>query len=223
MKKILPLIVLSTVASPVVFADSYFNRPYLGVEIIQTNQDFKTAYGKDVFKKNPQDYSLFAGFSFSKYFGVEGGYEFQPKRSKNVNLGPGAYVPSANGDVQLSSVETITGTSSYKSTSPYVGLFAEYMFWKKSSIKGLIGASFTHVNAEYTLTNLVNGANPLTFFRSYSETKVIPIAKIIAATQVSNHFGVRLSVQYQNMSSFKITADQTAANSSKPLIKMKDS
>ncbi len=96
------------------------------------------------------------------------------------------------------------------------------MFYKKYSIKGLLGASFTHVNAQYTLTNVINGVTFDPIFRSYSETKTIPIAKIMAGTQFTNNFGIRLSLQYQNMSRFKMTAGQASESGSKPVVKMKD-
>ena len=31
---------------------SYFNDAYVGAEVIQTNQNYKQGYGKNVFKKN---------------------------------------------------------------------------------------------------------------------------------------------------------------------------
>ena len=41
-------------AAPAAFAHQYFDEPYLGVEVMQNNQDYKAGYGKNVFKKNTQ-------------------------------------------------------------------------------------------------------------------------------------------------------------------------
>src|SRR5581483_4751030 len=109
--------------APNAFAMNLFRDPYLGIAAIQTNQRFETNFGDPVFKKNPQDYSVFAGFKFTKYFGIEGGYEWQPSKSKTTVITAGQSTPGGN-ILPAGAFDTVN--SSFKGTLPYVGLFAEY-------------------------------------------------------------------------------------------------
>lgn len=55
----------------------------IGIEIIQTNQDYKPNFGSKVYK-NPTDYSVFTGLKFAEKFGVEAGCEFQPNKKNTL-------------------------------------------------------------------------------------------------------------------------------------------
>lgn len=67
---------LLCLTAPTVFVSSLFSTPYLGIEAIQTNQNYLNNYGNPVYKRNPQDYAIYGGFKFSRYFGLEAAYEF---------------------------------------------------------------------------------------------------------------------------------------------------
>lgn len=209
--------------SPIIHA---VKDPYIGVEIIQSNQNFKFAYGDGVFKKNPQNYSLFGGFLMYKFLGVEGGYDFQPNRDKNVFLGPGDYVPTSDGEGLIDDGSSYQGTSSYKSSDPYLSLFAQYKQNFKTvgiiSLKLLIGASFSHVNAQTNLAASQGNITGSVSVRTYSISKVVPMAIIAITKEITPKLGVRISAQYKNMSKFKISSAQSALDGSYPMIKMKD-
>ena len=216
------IIALAALAPSMAMASKYFNHAYVGVEVIQTNQNFKSAYGDGVFKKNPQNYSVFAGFNFARNFGLEAGYEFQPNRSKDTTLVPGDYVPSANGTGVVVAGQNILSQSGYKIYDPYLGLFVNASH-KRFEYKALVGAVFSHVSAQYTLNVYNSGVYaPPTIFRSYSRSKVVPMVKLMTTGFVTPNFGIRVSLQYINMSQFKITSDQLSGTGTAPVIKMKD-
>lgn len=179
--------------------------PYIGIEAIQTNLNFKSGYGDGVFKKNPQDYSIFAGLNFYKFLGLELGCEYQPSKGKNVTLTSGQSVP---GLAPLGTGEFAVMSSTYKISHPYLGLFAETSTrgWNTKFIfQGLIGASVSHVNAQDTYISDEFG--PANITRYFKQTKVLPMVKLSAIGCVTDHFGIRLSVNYRNTSAFKINAD----------------
>lgn len=225
-KRIIWSVVTITVigmAPSMVSAAKYFNRGYLGVEVIQTNQNFKTGYGDKIFKKNPQNYSVFGGFNFSKNFGLEAGYEFQPNRSKDVTLVQGDYVPTYNGTGLVTAGQQILSQSGYKISDPYLGLYINTMR-KRFEYKALIGAVFTHVNAQYTLNVYNTGVyTPPTIFRTFSHSRLVPMVKLITTGFVTPNFGIRVSFQYINMGQVRITSDQLSSTNTAPIIKLKDS
>lgn len=201
----------------------YFNQEYLGIEVIQTNQNFKSRFGDKIFHKNPQNFNVFGGFNFTKHFGLEAGYQFQPNRSKNVELVQGDYVPNPDGTGLITAGEQVLSQSHYKMYMPYLGLFINAAT-KNFEYKALLGAAFSHANAQYTLDVYNNGVySPPTITRSYSQSKVVPIVKLMSTGFVTPNFGIRVSLQYINTSQFKMTADQTNAVGSKALVKMTDS
>lgn len=205
--------------APAAFAGSqYFRAPYVGVEVIQTNQDYKSGFGKDVFKKNPQYYNIFAGFKFSCHFGAEAGYDFQPRRNKVTTLGPGQSTP---GGAVIASGDSVGTNANIKGEHPYLGLFGEidqsYSWVRKMKYQALIAASFSHISANETITS-VNGS-PTNTFTSYSKSRVVPMVKLSATGSMTDHLGLRVSLNYLNLSEFKIRADQGGTAQ----IKLKDS
>jgi opacity protein-like surface antigen len=212
--------------SPVTYASShnYFDAPYLGAEVIQTNQDYKAGYGKKVFKKNPQDYSVFGGFNFTRHFGVEVGYDFQPKRNKTANLAAGDTLP---GNLVLTNAGSIS--SSIKQSNPYVGLFGETTChvsgMGKMKFAAMVGASVSHVKATLGSFNpaapaVLTPAQANASNLSFSKTKVVPMIKLIATYMVTDAVGIRVSGNYRNMASFKMHAREAGKTG---LLKLKDS
>ncbi len=205
---------------PAAHAKQYFNEPYVGVEIIQTNQNFKTGYGKKLFKKNPQNYALFAGFKFSEHFGTEFGYAFQPKKTRGFEqLVAGDQIPGGI-PIEGDAFNNFTNIS-YKSSNPYLGLFGEYVTHIskcKVRLQAILGASMSRVNAQYVRASDNLGAIP-NGLRTYSKSKLIPMVKLAAIGEMTNNVGVRVSLNYSNMSAFKIVS----AQNSSAIIKMKDS
>ena len=195
---------ISSVASA--SASNYFQKPYLGVEVIQTNQQYKAGYGDNVFKKNPQNYSVFAGFNFYKMLGLEAGYEFQPRRSKDgISLPEGSVI----GGSMIS--EQSVFNSYIENNNPYLGIFADTdkkIGTGKMNFKALLGLSVTTVKDNYTAVDTLGVA--INIPRDFKKTKAVFMAKLTSSYIFANNVGIRLSLNYRNMSSFKINAKQNA-------------
>lgn len=204
-------------------SDIKYSEPYLGFEVIQTNQNYKSGYGKDVFKKNPQNYSFFGGFKFYKQLGVEAGYEFQPTRNKNAHLTAGQAFP---GLTPVTGTNFLNTESSISNNSPYIGLFGEAKHDFKSiglvKFQGLLGLSVTHVKARAAIvsnqTGTLSPANYAATVSSFSKTRVVPMVKLMATFMVSNNVGIRLSANYRNMGAFNIKRSEGG----NPQLKLQD-
>ena len=190
---------ISSVASA--SASNYFQKPYLGVEVIQTNQQYKDGFGDNLFKKNPQNYSVFAGFNFYKMLGLEAGYEFQPRRNRNNVSLPGGSVAA---DVVLPSTGVFNSYSEIY--NPYLGIFADTdtkVGSGKMNFKALVGFSVTTVKANMTAINLTP---PLPI--DFKKTKTVFMAKLTSSYIFCNNIGIRASLNYRNMAAFKIDGKQ---------------
>ncbi|HSX20104.1 MAG TPA: outer membrane beta-barrel protein [Gammaproteobacteria bacterium] len=221
--KALTLLFLTTFA-PMAVANNkhccspYFRAPYVGAEIIQTNQNYKYGFGKDVFVKNPQEYNFFAGFRFSDYFGLEGGYEFQPRRSKNVTLVAGQVPPG--GDV-IEQGSSFSLTSQIKGYHPYLGVFAELDQCAprigKIKYQALVAAAFSTITALDSVY-AVDGTPLTPRVATYHKYRTGVLVKLAAGHTFRNHIGARVSVQYRNDSIFQIHSEQPGTAE----IKLKD-
>lgn len=199
------------------------NEPYAGVEIIQTNQNYLSGYGKDVFYKNPQDYSIFGGFKFYDNLGAEFGYEFQPNRNMNTKLNPGDIAP---GNIGIGAGQYTVIESSISTQNPYVAIFAEQKCalseYLKVKFQELVGLSATHVKARTGILATQAGISSQAAYnasvRTYSKTKLLPVIKLTATFSVTESLGLRVSANYRNMSALKITPNE----SGNALLKFKD-
>ena len=64
-------------------------QPYVGIDIVQTNQKFATGFGKKLFYMNPKNYGVMAGMKVNELFGFELGYEFQQKAVQQIHFASG--------------------------------------------------------------------------------------------------------------------------------------
>ena len=213
--------------APLASAESsvHLHSPYVGAEAIQTNQDYKAHHGKNVFKKNPQDYSIFAGAKFNRHFGAELGYEFQPKKKKTIGAGTSYPIPEED-DLFDEGFETgtVTSRTSVKGSHPYLGVFGESSFgMHRMRFQGMIGASVSRVKITNTILSK-SGTAPADIVvgstMTGSKTKVVPMVKLSGIYDVTKNFGVRVSLNYRNLSSVKIKIDQDTTG--KQLIKLRD-
>jgi len=203
-KQLVGVLAISAIA-PAAFAHmDHFNEPYVGVDVTQTNQSFKNGHGKFEFKKNPLDASVFAGFKFSHYFGVEAGWDQQFKKSKTV-----AVNHSEDIEDEFGNPENFSGTSNVKyevkGTHPYLGLFGEYKYhaWR---FQALLGASFSKVKIKYTViseTGVVPADLATGVTESDSKSKVVPMVKLAAMYKFTENFGARVHASYRNTSAIK--------------------
>lgn len=199
-------------------SSSFFTMPYLGIEAIQTNQNYKQGYGKDVYRRNPQDYNAFLGFKISRSIGIEGGYEFQPKVGKTVTLSAGQYEPGRS--VIVLPTSNVRMNSHIAGYHPYLALFVEadqsITSHAKIKLQGMLGVSYSHIKAQDVVQS-INGI-PLNIVNNYSKYKFIPMAKITATHNLNNNLGIRLSLNYHNFDKFNINA----SNGGQGEIKLKD-
>jgi opacity protein-like surface antigen len=188
--------------SPAAFANvDYFNDPYVGAEAIQTNQQFKNEFGKDGFKKNPLDLSVFGGFKFTKHFGLEAGWEQQLKKKKSLTVGGSVIIE----DEEFSGTANVNTT--VKGRHPYLGIFGEYKYdaWK---FQAMLGASFSKVKATVAVDS-ISGVVPDQYVVGstigMTKSKVIPMVKLSALYNFTECFGVRVTGTYRNTSQLKLT------------------
>lgn len=202
------LIVSISAATPLVFANNtdFFSVPYFGVEAIQTNQNYKAGFGQDVFAKNTMNYSIFAGFKFYKFLGIEAGYEAQPKATKMTQLSAGQVFPGAD-DPILAGEEFFTN-SVISGSHPYVGIFAEldqkYKFWfNQVKYQLMLAAAFSNIKASFT-SLIYNEPYTGTSYSDYSGSKVVPMVKLSATSNFANNLGLRFSINYYNFASMQL-------------------
>ncbi len=200
-------------AKPDLYNESYsYHEPYLGAEVIFTDQNYKPLFGKGVFPKNSTDYSIFGGAKFHRHFGLELGYELQPTRAGVVRLNPGDTAPGA---LTLTAGRLLILEASNKSRHPYLGITGEYPtnWYGVGSVKlvALIGLSLSNIRARTAI--LADEAGAFTqaqydqSIRFYAKTKIIPMAKIGVALRCAKHLDVRAAVTYRALSQFKIVGN----------------
>lgn len=203
---------LALISSTSFAGSNFFDAPYFGVEAIQTNQNYKSGYGKDVFKKNTMNYSIFAGSKFYKFLGIEAGYEVQPTATKTTLLVEGQSFP---GNPPLAAGSRDLSNSTVSGTYPYIGIFAELdkqlPVFRKVKFQIIAGASFANIKASYSAFILDDPI--LADYTEYSKSKVIPTIKLTATSCITTNFGLRVSVNYHNLSSINIDDDVKFKNS----------
>lgn len=208
--------------TPAVYAKGFgVDNPYLGIEVIQTNQNYKNGFGQNIYTKNVQDYSVFGGLKFWRCLGLEVGYEFQPNRNKTATIGAGGTAMGGS-----TTAVPLTYQTSIQMHHPYIGLFAEcdtcMYTLGKVKLQGLVGVSATHVKAQDAIT-AISGV-PVTqsvynaSLNTYSKTQGLFMAKLMATFMMTDHVGLRVSGLYRNTSSLTVNAQQGGT----PAIKFKD-
>lgn len=182
----------------------HMDSPYIGAEAIQTNQNYKNGFGRNIFAKNPQDYSVFVGSKFYKQFGAELGYEFAPSKNKSITLPAGSLATGGSVPLQTNFVFE----SKIKTTHPYLGIFGEFdhhfAHVGKVKFQAMLGASVSRVKASYTATAIVSAV------RNFSKSKVVPMVKLGATFMATDRVGIRVSANYRNTSSIKAVSKESA-------------
>lgn len=208
--------------SPIAFTNEIltFNSPYIGVEAIRNNQNFKPGFGGKLFVQHTTSYNAFAGFKFTENFGFEFGYEFQPRRTKDsILFGPQQYIGQT-----LNADESIAIQSSYKLNHRYIGVFGDYssafnVGSDKLKFQVFVGASESKLKARTTIS-IVNGFVSNSS-KNYSKAKIIPMLKVSALANLQRNVSLRLSVTYRATSGLRASSLETTQ--SPYIVKMKDS
>lgn len=219
-------VIAACALSPLAHANLAINTQssFIGIEAIQTNQDYETGFGKKVFTKNVQNYGVYGGLKFHKHFGVEVGYEIQPNRKKQPLLTGGDYIPGSTTAVPAGGSRLLE--SSIQTRHTYFGLFGEKMCHlaqhQAITFQGMLGLSASHVKARFALLK-VNGsqvtvANYLASISTFSKTKVVPMVKVSAIYMPMHKVGIRLSAAYRATSKIKSESKEGGT----PEIRFKD-
>lgn len=182
-------------ASPVAFAHmDYFNDPYLGVNVIQTNQKFKKGLGANTFKKNPVNVGVYGGFKFTNHFGVEAGWEQQLKKSRTYSI-----TQEEEGELDV-----IGGKTTFKGRHPYLGVFGEYKHhaWR---FQALLAASVSQIKTRNQVTSFNGDAADA--LKISKKNKIVPMVKLTGMYNFTENFGVSLVGTYRNTSRFGFNVD----------------
>jgi len=216
MKQLVGTIAVLAVA-PSAFAAKHMHSGYVGVDVTQTNQSFKAGVGKDIFKKNAQEYGIFGGFKFAKHFGVEAGWEQQAKKKRSATN-----TVATLDEFNITQPGSFSYNSEVKGRHPYLGLFGECKH-KSWSFQAMFGASFSKVKVKLTslsttgtVPTMLTAGNVVTG----SKSRVVPMVKLSAMHNFTKNFGVRVSGMYRNTSGVKIRLDQDTTGNVR--LKMKD-
>lgn len=205
-------------------AAQYFHDAYIGIEALQTNQNFYARYASNkIFANNPQNYAAMVGFKFSSIFGVEAGYEMQPNVSKKYYFLPGQTEPGGN---VIFSNETYSVTSYYRASHPYFGFSAQYVSEisigsGKLKMEAFLGASISKVTASSEFHEVSSLLNNKVYRKDYSKKYVAPMFRLSAFADLTKWLSLGLSVQYRNMSGFTLTS-AAVNNEERYTIQMKD-
>jgi hypothetical protein len=182
----------------------FYSEPYFGVEAIKTNQHFKSRYGKKVFNKNMMNYEALAGFKFNREFGLELGYEVQPKKNNNVVLIAGDALPGMS---LITAGNTVKSSSSVSGRHKNLGIFAEFketFFKVKFRFQLLVGGSYSTVNARTYANSTIT---------TYKKSKLVPRVKFSVIYPIKEKLGVKLALNYRHMEAFNIRSTQQIGSS----------
>ena len=204
--------------APSAFASKYMHDGYLGVDLTQTNQGFKSGYGKGIFKQNAQEYGAFGGFKFSHHFGVEAGWEQQVKKKRS---GASSFASLDQG--HIAPTGTFNFNSSVKGSHPYLGIFGE-MKHHKWKFQAMLGASFSNVKIRAHSLSTTGAPVPSIFTAGNiitgKKNQVVPMVKLNVMHCLTDNFSLRVSANYRNLSGVKIKIDQDPLQ--KDRVKLRD-
>ncbi|MGD0466574.1 MAG: outer membrane beta-barrel protein [Gammaproteobacteria bacterium] len=221
-KKQLNVSVLAFVMGLSVTSSAYANHStYLGADAVYGSTKFKKDYGANIFSKKPAPgLNLFVGHMFNENFGAELGFEVYKKMKRTENqINEGTIVAGFAVPIGMK-------WESYKTTlvqrHPYFGAIIKTNITDNNSVSLLVGASLSHIKAQYTIFNDGSGVHTVNgdTTRTFSKTKLIPIIRATLEHKFNKQFGVRTILSWKNTSAFKLKSQERP--SSATLIKAKD-
>lgn len=190
-----------------------FSKPYIGLELLQSNMRFVNFYGDTVFAKNPQFLNIFTGIKFHDNFGIEAGYGIQKRKKRTSKIYDGESVGGTTYDgAGLSAWQVYQ--SSIKSRQLYLGIFGEDKLFcmDKAFFKILIGISSTYTDGwlypEYDAQEIFSHADRSLQRRSFKKHKILPIVRASVMYKITDNFNFGFTGSWRQLSRVKIFSEQ---------------
>lgn len=196
-------------------ADAQF---YVGADAMYSKLGFKQDYGKEIFsKKFAPGINLFAGHMFNENFGMELGWEMYKKMKRSARVDSNK--KAAGGLVDPTLYEWKSFDTTLKQNYPYLGAIAKMSIINDNIFaKILLGVSVPTIKAQYN-SNL-NNLGPDSEVRTFSKTKLIPIARVALEYKITSNFGLQALGTWKNTSQFKAKSKENSAGNTE--VKFKD-
>lgn len=182
---------------------------YVGADAVYSKLGFKQDYGKEMFsKKFAPGINLFAGHMFNENFGMELGWEMYKKMKRTAQVEEGKI---AAGSLVPIGIRWRGFDTTVKQNYPYLGVVGKMGLMDNSIFASiLLGIALPHIKTQYTTTATgIGPVNPTV--RTFSNTKLIPIAKIAVEYKFNDNFGLRALATWKNTSRFKIKSKENSA------------
>lgn len=179
--------------------------PYVGADAGLRLLKYERGFGDNLFKKRLPQGTLFGGFKFHEYFGLEGGYKATTTKSKFATI-------NAN-DFALGNPITFP-PNVYLAKSQFKGWYGSLMWYLPIyqypfDIIGSIGFSkLQSFNYNTLLLNSFSGpiANPTNFLinaNTFRAKRTVPTLGIGAQYLHCGVFGLRVKMDWEDTSKFK--------------------
>lgn len=195
MKKIVVGVLASVIGINSVAASGWDIQPYVGLDAQVRHMSFKQGFGDNMFKHYSPQGNVYGGLKFSRYVGLEMGYEFTQTRSRDSKL--------SAGDVSLGSkVEDIMEACSFHSKAklkgPHMDVVGFYTFDNRYPLQliGSVGVSVLTATFERQTVQVASQATNTV--RKIERTKAV--ARLGGGIQhmFTKNIGARLTVNWIN-------------------------
>lgn len=205
---------------------------HAGIDAMGTTVKWKSIDKDNKYKgypKNPFAVGLFVGGEFHSQnkvgFGVELGIDYMQKTGKKtatpladiMNLDATKVIAAATTlgealDVDALSAANVSPTIKSRSTTPYLGLTANYKVNSNFKLTGMIAAAVTFNKVDFTLNEAVLTNNGVTINNaknkvSAKKTAFAPMARVGLQYDFTENFGVRAHATYRYLNSAKLQKD----------------
>ena len=209
-KKLLTAIaasVITVAGSSAAVADmNWFFSPYVGVDAQLRHMEFKKDFGKNV---SPDDYpqgNVYVGAKFCDWLGVELGYESTIGREKRAVVLGNAIVFNLPADAGGPNASNTFDTR-VRIHGPHINLvgFLPVSDDYRLQVFGSIGVAQLKIKINHD-NPIARGAVNSSFIddrRIFAKRKLIPRATVGLQHLMTNCFGVRASIGWENTSRFK--------------------
>ena len=199
-----------------VLANEHSNHT-VGIDLLKTNFSFVKGYGKGVFGKNLNQFSLFGQYNLRNNLFLEYGYGYMTSKRKN-DLQAGEFYP---GDTADPLPYMYKFNSKITQQFSYLGMGWNYNIPKLSNtyislLAGLAGLSVVRVNGWFEvpgtqLTPVAPAQRVANSRRSFSKTMPSVILKAAVNHKFTDHWGIRLSGVWQKLDHFKLNSKPIGA------------
>jgi hypothetical protein len=213
-KKRLALITTSAalIASSAVHAENQWGlTPYVGADVQSRHMNWGKGLGDNAFSHNSMQGNVYFGVKFSEYLAVEGGYESTAKKTRTVTVSPG--------DVLLGNPLAGTLLNQFNMTSrisgPHINLVGSTSLSDTHRLKllGLVGVASLKANLLGQRTAIMNNSVFIPVLpngKPFIKRKNLLRLGTALEHMLTDTWGVRVSVIWENTNKLKITASNGA-------------